>query len=219
MFPSPPYRRPWAHRELLSIFPPSGIRVLDVGAGWAPLRVRDQDELVTTDFEPEAGAEVTTDVASDWPFGEREFDLVHMSHVLEHFYPRDRDAVIRNVYRSLKPGGLVFIRVPHRSNFHSAGWEHHTTYGLAELTSLCHGHNPMLPMFRCVSVGAAMSLDFYGKRSMRRRFLERSLSRYWRLTDKLLAHIVGGIPEVQFLLQRMGEETEYRLRRDSIAYT
>ncbi|MDX6521009.1 MAG: Methyltransferase domain [Gaiellales bacterium] len=218
MFPPPVYRRAWTHRDLLSIFPPKGIRVLDIGAGWAPLQLREQDELVTTDFESEADAEVTTDVTSDWPFGEREFDLINMSHVLEHFYPNDRDAVIRNVYNSLKPGGLVFIRVPHRSSFHSRGWEHHTSYGLGELTSLCHGHNPMLPMFRCVSVGASTSLDFYGERSAPRRLLERGLSRYWRLTDKLLANVVGGIPEVQFMLQRMGEETEQRLRRDSNAY-
>jgi SAM-dependent methyltransferase len=218
MFPPLALRHPWTHADLLSIFPSSGIRVLDIGAGRNPLRVRDVDELVTTDFEAEAGAEVTTDVANAWPFGEREFDLIYMSHVLEHFYPQDRDAVIRRVYESLKPGGIVFIRVPHRSSFHSRGWEHHTTYGLAELVSLCHGHNPTLPMFRCVSVGAAMSIDFYRQPSAARRFVERGLGRYWRLTDMLLGRLVGGIPEAQFMLQRMSDGTERRLREGSIAY-
>jgi SAM-dependent methyltransferase len=218
MFPPVAYRRPWNCTELLSIFPSSGVRVLDVGAGRNPLRVRTQDELVTVDFEPEAEAEMTVDIASDWPFGEQEFDLIYMSHILEHFYPRDRDAVIRNVYRSMKHGALLFIRVPHKSSFNSGGWEHHSSYGLAEVVSLCHGHNPTLPMFRTASVGASMTVDFYRRRSWARSALERGLSRYWRLTDMLLAHLVGGIPEVQFMLQRMSLDTERRLREASIAY-
>ncbi len=161
---------------------------------------------------------MTADLAREWPFDEASFDLIYMSHVLEHFYARDRDAVIRNVHRSLKPGGLLFIRVPHRSGFRSRGWEHQTTYGLSEMISLCHGHNPQLPMFRCVSVGVTMTTDFYTERSTPRAVLERGLSRYWRLTDMVLAHLVGGIDEVQFMLQRMDDATETRLRENSVAY-
>jgi SAM-dependent methyltransferase len=218
MFPPSAYRRPWNHGELVSIFPATGIRALDLGAGRNPLVLRGQDELVTLDFEPEAGAEVTVDLATSWPFGEGEFDLVYMSHVLEHLYPQDRDTVIRSVYRSMRPEALLFIRVPHRSSFNSTGWEHHTSYGLAELVSLCHGHNPTLPMFRTIAVGVSMSVDFYVERSAARKALERGLSRYWRLTDMVLSHLVGGIPEVQFMLQRMSAETEGRLREAPLAY-
>lgn len=218
MYPRAELRRPWSHSELVEILPQSGIRVLDVGAGRNPLRVRTQDELVTVDFEAEANASLTSNVASTWPFGEREFDLVYMSHVVEHFYPRDRDAVIRNVYRSLRPGGILFIRVPHKSGYLATGWEHFSLFGLSGVTGLCHGHNPMLPMMRCVSVGASMSMDFYAQRSLLRRGLERCLSRYWRLTDLLLSHLVFGIPEVQFMLMRMDPAIEQRLRDTSSAY-
>jgi hypothetical protein len=63
-----------------------------------------------------------------------------------------------------------------------------------------------------VSVGASMSIDFYSRRSRQRAALERALSRSWRLTDMLLGHLVGGIPEAQFMLQRMTGEMEHRLR-------
>jgi SAM-dependent methyltransferase len=218
MYPPAVYRRPWNHAELLEIFPAEGIRALDVGAGHNPLRMRDQDELVTVDFEVEAGASVTSNVVSDWPFGEREFDLVNMSHVVEHFYPGDRDAVIRNVYSSLRPGGILFIRVPHQSSAVATGWEHFTLFGLNGVSGLCHGHNPLLPMMRSVSVGVSMNLDFYGQRSTARRIAERALSRYWRLTDVLLGKLILGIPEVQFMLMRMDPETEERLREGSSAY-
>jgi SAM-dependent methyltransferase len=218
MYPPVAYRRPWNHAELLEILPPTGVRALDVGAGRNPLRMRAQDELVTVDFEPEAEASMTSDVAASWPFGEREFDLVYMSHVLEHFYPADRDAVIRNVYASLRPGGMLFVRVPHRSSANATGWEHFTLFGLNGMTGLSHGHNPMLPMLRTVSVGASMSIDFYAPRSAARRAVERWLSRYWRITDTLLAPLLLGIPEVQFMLVRMEPETEERLRASSSAY-
>jgi SAM-dependent methyltransferase len=211
MFPPPNLRRSWTQEDLVGLFP-EPIRALDVGAGRNPLGVRPQDELVTVDFEVDAGPEVAANVATSWPFGEEEFDLIYMSHVVEHFYPADRDAVIRNVYSSLRPGGLVFIRVPHRSSFQAPGWEHYSAYGLPGVVSLCHGHNPLLPMFRSVSVGVSLDLDFKSRRSPLRLAAERALSRYWKLTDMLLAPLLGGIAEVQFMLQRMDEETERRLR-------
>jgi SAM-dependent methyltransferase len=218
MYPPAGYRRPWNHAELLEILPEQGIRVLDVGAGHNPLRVREQDELVTVDFEPEVGSTLTSNVADEWPFGFDEFDLVYMSHVVEHFYPDDRDAVIRNVYGSLRAGGLLFIRVPHESSHQATGWEHFSLFGLNAATGLCHGHNPNLPMMRSVSVGVSMTLDFNAPRSRMRKFVEAALSRYWRLTDVLLGRLVLGIPEVQFLLEKMDPETEQRLRAGSSAY-
>jgi SAM-dependent methyltransferase len=219
MYPPRHYRRPWNHAELLDVFPESeGLRVLDVGAGHNPLRVRDQDELVTVDFEADAAASITSNVASEWPFGEQEFDLIYMSHVVEHFYPADRDAVIRNVYRSLRVGGILLIRVPHQSSAIATGWEHFSLFGLNAATGLCHGHNPMLPMMRSVSVGVSVSLDFYGRRSATRRVTERLLNRYWRLTDVLLGKLVLGIPEVQFMLMRMDPATEAHLRATSSGY-
>jgi SAM-dependent methyltransferase len=218
MYPPAWYRRPWNQAELLDILPAQGLRALDVGAGHNPVRLRDQDEVVTVDFEVDARPEVTSNVADDWPFAQGEFDLIYMSHVVEHFYPRDRDAVLRHVYASLRPGGILLIRVPHQSSAMATGWEHFSLFGLNGVTRLCHGHNPLLPMFRCVSVGVSMSLDFYASRSGARRAMERALSRYWRLTDVLLGKLVFGIPEVQFMLMRMDPETEEQLRAGSTAY-
>lgn len=205
-------RRSWTHAELLGLFPDSSVRVLDIGCGDSPLAVREIDELVTVDFDPQSSADVVADVSCEWPFGSDEFDLVYMSHVLEHFYPSDRDALVRNVHRSLRPGGLLFIRVPHRSSLQATGWEHHTQYGLNGATSLCHGRNPQLPYFRAISAGVALTIDFSVRRSTGRSLAERMLNRSWRLTESVLSHLVGGIPEVQFMLQRLTPEDERRLR-------
>jgi predicted SAM-dependent methyltransferase len=203
----------------MALFPEEGVAILDVGAGTHPFRARDVDILTTVDFDPATGADCLLDVATTWPFGEESFDLIYLSHVLEHFYAHDRDVVIRSIYRSLKPEGLVFIRVPHRSSMQATGWEHHSQYGLHGATSLSHGKSPALPFFRAVSAGVSMSTNFYAPRTVGRAVLERLLNARWRLTENVLCFLVGGIPEVQFLLQRLPQYEESRLRSSITALT
>jgi SAM-dependent methyltransferase len=48
-----------------------------------------------------------------YPFGDNEFDLIEMSHVLEHL---DRPfVVLKEIHRIAKPGAQVIILVPHFS--------------------------------------------------------------------------------------------------------
>jgi hypothetical protein len=93
------------------------------------------------------------------------------------------------------------------------GWEHFSAFGLNGVVSLTHGQNPVLPTFRNVSTGVAMTTDFNGTRPYLRSQLERTLNRYWRLTDTWLGAVVGGIPEVQFMLQRLPEHVVQLLKR------
>ena len=63
-----------------------------------------------------AAQEDTTDERFSWEVGNAEdyagesnsFDLVYFSHVFQH--TKDKDAVLQNVYRLLKPGGYVVIK-------------------------------------------------------------------------------------------------------------
>ncbi len=51
---------------------------------------------------------------SEANFNPESFDIVHMSHVLEHLY--NPEQTIREIYRILKPGGLFYCEVPRQSN-------------------------------------------------------------------------------------------------------
>jgi len=208
------YRRSWTYSEILKIFPEPGIHILDLGSGSTPFKPRKQDTLITVDFDPNSTARFTSDVSKTWPFEVEEFDFVYASHVLEHFYPKDRDEIINKIHSSLKEGGLVFIRVPHKSSLQTTGWEHYTFYGLNGVMSLCHGKNPYLPIFRAVSCGVAMTIDFYTHRSIYRSLIEIILNRSIRLTESFLCHLIGGVPEVQFILQKMPTHLEEILKQE-----
>lgn len=47
------------------------------------------------------------------PFKDKSLDLYTSFGVYEHFRPREHYALLREAYRILKPGGLVYIEVPH----------------------------------------------------------------------------------------------------------
>jgi SAM-dependent methyltransferase len=203
-FGHPVFKRSWTREELLAVFPPAPLDILDVGAGPYPFAPRASDKLTTLDFDQSTGPDIACDFTQTWPVGRDAFDVIYMSHVVEHLYPRDRDRVIMQVFESLRPGGLLFIRVPHWSSIQGTGWEHHTLYGTNGVTSLTHGHNPTLPMFELVSAGVIMGdLDeFRTGRSALVSLAERMMNASFRLTDTYLCYLVGGIPEVQFLLRK-----------------
>jgi len=49
-----------------------------------------------------------------YPFSDKYFDEVHMYHVLEHLHnPVEK---ISEIHRILKPGGVLYLRVPHFSS-------------------------------------------------------------------------------------------------------
>lgn len=62
-------------------------------------------------FEKNLGGKaVLLDLNSEWPFGENEFDAIVASEVIEHLYKPEE--TIKNVFKSLKPGGLFIGSVP-----------------------------------------------------------------------------------------------------------
>jgi SAM-dependent methyltransferase len=145
-------------REVFAAADPSGLRVLEVGAGTG----RDSvalaaagAEVVTLDYAPRslglirdaadsAGVQVHM-VGGDGlrlPFPDGTFDLVFHQGLLEHF--RDPLPLLRENVRVLKEGGRLLVDVPQRYHYYTlgkhtlmlfdrwfAGWE--TEFSIGEL--------------------------------------------------------------------------------------
>ncbi len=86
-----------------------GDKKLNLGSGMRPI-----EGFVNLDWSSQGNPDVVHDLnAFPYPFPDNSFDFVEMSHILEHL---DRPFfVMREVYRILKPGGVVHISVPHFS--------------------------------------------------------------------------------------------------------
>lgn len=86
-------------------------RMLELGCGPKKL----WDRSVTLDLNPLSKADVIHDLnAFPYPFDDNAFDLVVAEHVIEHL--DDVIRVMEEIHRIVRPGGTVYIEVPHFSS-------------------------------------------------------------------------------------------------------
>jgi SAM-dependent methyltransferase len=99
----------------------NGVRVLDAGcgtgnnlkhlSGWGrPVGVDLSEEALR--FSRTRGVTVVRGNLLALPFAESRFDLVTSFDVIYHRWVTDDRAVLRELVRVIRPGGLLFVRVP-----------------------------------------------------------------------------------------------------------
>jgi len=113
---------PGVHSRFLDFFKnrsePSGLTVLDLGAGQGALTQRLYDmgfEVHACDLFPEyfkfEKVECTrVDVTESFPYPDNKFDLVIAIEVTEHIL--DHENFFREINRILKPGGRLYVSTP-----------------------------------------------------------------------------------------------------------
>jgi len=88
-----------------------GAKVCDVGAGGR----RITPDIVTVDFAAAPGVDVVSDI-HNLSIPDQSFDCVFCTGTLEHV--RDPDKAVAELFRILKPGGIVYIDVPFIQGYH-----------------------------------------------------------------------------------------------------
>jgi SAM-dependent methyltransferase len=86
-------------------------RVIDLGAGGR----RIAPHVTTMDFDPKVPADIHGDITNTGLPG-NSFDLVIATGVLEHV--EDDRALLQEMTRLTKPGGLVYIEIPFMQQYH-----------------------------------------------------------------------------------------------------
>ncbi len=90
-----------------------GKHVLDIGCGRKKL-----PGAVGLDRHPLPGVDVVADLDGGLPFPSESFDAVSANQVLEHV--RDLVALVHEVHRVLRPGGMLVAHVP----YFRSSWAH-----------------------------------------------------------------------------------------------
>lgn len=114
---------------------PSGSNVLNVGAGGAveELLKRHAEarsfDVVSFDIDPARRPDMVGNIA-EFDFGDRRFDVVVMSEVLEHV--RSPEKAIKKVHSILSPGGTLILSTPFILPIHDRPHDYYrfTRYGL-----------------------------------------------------------------------------------------
>ena len=78
---------------------------------------------ITVDIDPEHHPDVVHDLqVVPWPFEDNSFREVIAHHVLEHL--NDLSGVMRELHRVCRPGGTIYIEVPHHTSWFAKGPQH-----------------------------------------------------------------------------------------------
>ncbi|MBI4018052.1 MAG: class I SAM-dependent methyltransferase [Candidatus Aenigmarchaeota archaeon] len=133
-----------------------------------------------------------------YPFKSGYADEVFMNHVLEHL--EDPRAVMKEVHRVLKSGGLFFLNVPYFTRGYSV---HVHTKGFSVWSVLEDTRQEF------VSEKVQLLWD-YPENFRRGAFILRPFCRFWNwvinrnhfLTERFLCYKFGGILEARFVLRK-----------------
>jgi len=122
-------------REIFAAADPSGLRILEVGAGSGrdSIALAEAGAHVTTlDYSPQSLSLIREESrrtgqpvdmvggnALAMPFADESFDLVFHQGLLEHF--RDPMPLLRENTRVLKKGGMLLVDVPQRYHYYTLG--------------------------------------------------------------------------------------------------
>lgn len=124
LLPRPPSSNYPSHYQGLTPFDqlPADAVIFDLGAKnthgvYGPAKPPETAKLVCVDVEPGKGVDLVADIHDLNMVADNSVDLVMCFNVLEHVrYPQK---VMKEIFRILKPGGLVSINIPFIFPFHA----------------------------------------------------------------------------------------------------
>jgi SAM-dependent methyltransferase len=158
----------------------SSKRVLDIGCG-----TNKTPGAIGMDVNPRSAADIIHDLDDvPYPFADDQFDEVVGLHVIEHV--RDPMAVISELHRITRPGGLVRLIAPHWTNPDFA-------------TDLTHRNHLNSYSFRNMIEGREV-FPFYTEARFRQRKTRVTLLNLWKLFGlELLINLDNSYPRMRFL--------------------
>lgn len=152
------------HNWLLSVAGKRYGRILDYGAGNSPCReLFDCQEYLKADVEQNAAGDIDFLIdphVAETSYSSHYFDLVLCLDVLEHV--EDGAAVVQELFRVLRPGGMVLISTPFMYREHEYPYDRrrYTSIGIREELLRAGFHEVRVEKFG--NVWQAMSDAWYG---------------------------------------------------------
>jgi SAM-dependent methyltransferase len=158
----------------------AGPRVLDIGCGTNKI-----PGAIGMDVNPRSAADVIHDLDDlPYPFSDNQFDQIIGRHVIEHV--RDPMAVVMELHRITRPGGLVKLIAPHWTNPDFA-------------TDLTHRNHLNSYSFRNLIIGREV-FPFYTEVRFRERKTYVSLLNLWKpFGFEALVNLDNCYPRMRFL--------------------
>ena len=169
-----------SHTETASNAATERRRVLDIGCG-----ANKVPGAIGMDINPRTAADVIHDLDDlPYPFADDQFDEVIGRHVIEHV--RDPMAVMNELHRITRHGGLVKLVAPHWTNPDFA-------------TDLTHRNHLNSYSFRNFTSERAV-FDFYTEARFRQRLVRVTILNLWKITGlEFFINLDNRFPRLRFI--------------------
>jgi ubiquinone/menaquinone biosynthesis C-methylase UbiE len=156
------------------------LKILDIGCG-----IKKTPGSIGLDSNPKTHADVIHNLDTvPYPFPDNEFDVIVGNQVIEHI--DDVLAVVAELYRITKPGGLIRLDTPHYSD-------------IASYTDPTHRHHLTTESFAYFT-GKRPDFAFYSDVRLRPRVVRVTLLKLWRaLGIELLVNSCNRYPALRFI--------------------
>jgi len=109
-----------------------GVIRLNIGCG-----KKQEKGFINLDLR-DLGQDIVWDIREGIPFPDNSVDLIWSQHVMEHFNESESQAVLREMHRVLKPGGVMVHTTPHASDPTSCYFDHRTFWNEAKVETIPH---------------------------------------------------------------------------------
>jgi len=103
------------------------LKILDLGCGYNKYRSKGKNEVIGLDIVELPGVNIIHDLnQTPYPFDDNYFHIIIANHVLEHV--KNFFTMMGEIYRILKPNGILRIKVPHFSSINAYADPTHVRY-------------------------------------------------------------------------------------------
>jgi SAM-dependent methyltransferase len=179
--------------------------ILDLGCGG-----RKYTGAIGADLHPLLGVNVVCDLTRfPYPFATDSVDEVHLNHVIEHM--DDPVRVLGEAWRITKPGGKVYVRVPHYSGRYA--WKDPTHKRSFTSESFGYfGENSYSYYTTARFAVSSVRLKYFLEPPSRRLYrwwgalVQALLNRHPTFFERFVAYLVGGIDEIHAVLETQKSE-------------
>ncbi|MBU0635521.1 class I SAM-dependent methyltransferase [Candidatus Micrarchaeota archaeon] len=100
----------WTNNRIKNFVPPKNAKIVDLACGQRKI-----PGAIGLDKDPVSHAQVIADATKKLPFDSNSLDMVFCLNFLEHTL--DFDSVLSEIYRILKPKGILHVEVPYYNSF------------------------------------------------------------------------------------------------------
>lgn len=173
---------------------------LNLGSGKEYMKSDSYEHWTNVDFFSDADMKHNLEILP-YPFKDNSFDRIICFHTLEHIHT-DMIDFMKEMYRLLKPEGILEIRTPHFSSWNAFAWVHVRQFNIRDFL-LTYNNTDVVPPLKVIKAELHCYLR-QGKNNPHWFYnaIEWLVNKNPVLVERFCPHLFGGFTEMEVIYKK-----------------